>query len=77
MQELEDFINETTSDYMHAVLKSGVFHYEFVRIIPFIFKWQVKHTFYLHFIKMGMIFQSFSLEEYFDTEASCHFVCRV
>lgn len=74
MQELEDFINSEAD--IHAVLKSGIFHYEFVRIHPFVDGngrvARALSTFILY--KEGYdIRQFFSLEEYFDTEASRYY----
>lgn len=74
MQELEDFINSESD--MHAVLKSGSFHYEFVRIHPFVDGngrvARALSTFILY--KHGYdIRKFFSLEEYFDVEASRYY----
>lgn len=74
MQELEDFINSDTD--LHAVLKSGIFHYEFVRIHPFVDGngrvARALSTFILY--KEGYdIRKFFSLEEYFDNEASRYY----
>jgi Fic family protein len=74
IQELEDFINSDTD--IHAVLKSGIFHYEFVRIHPFIDGngrvARALSTFILY--KEGYdIRKFFSLEEYFDTQASRYY----
>lgn len=74
MQELEDFINSKQD--IHAVLKSGIFHYEFVRIHPFVDGngrvARALSTFILY--KEGYdIRKFFSLEEYFDTEASRYY----
>ncbi len=74
MQELEDFINSQAD--IHAVLKSGVFHYEFVRIHPFVDGngrvARALSTFILY--KEGYdIRKFFSLEEYFDNEASRYY----
>jgi len=75
MQELEDFINSKVD--MHSVLKSGAFHYEFVRIHPFVDGngrvARALSTFILY--KDGYdIRKFFSLEEYFDTEANRYYV---
>lgn len=74
MQELEDFINSDTD--LHAVLKSGIFHYEFVRIHPFVDGngrvARALSTFILY--KEGYdIRKFFSLEEYFDNESSRYY----
>lgn len=74
MQELEDFIN--SSQDIHAVLKSGIFHYEFVRIHPYVDGngrvARALSTFILY--KEGYdIRKFFSLEEYFDNEASRYY----
>jgi len=72
MQELMDFVNETSVESVHPVLKSGAVHYEFVRIHPFIDgNGRVARA-----LSTLILFQSgydirrfFSLEEYFDNDA--------
>ncbi len=76
MQELEDFINAFSTQDLHPVLKSGIFHYEFVRIHPFVDGngrvARALSTFILY--KDGYdIRKFFSLEEYFDTEANRYY----
>ncbi|MBI2033313.1 MAG: Fic family protein [Candidatus Levybacteria bacterium] len=70
MQELEDFINSEKD--IHPVLKSGIVHFEFVRIHPFVDgNGRVARA-----LSTLILFQEgydirkfFSLEEYFDTNA--------
>lgn len=76
MQELEDFMQDEKTTELHTVLKSGIFHYEFVRIHPFVDGngrvARALSTFILY--KDGYdIRKFFSLEEYFDTEASRYY----
>jgi Fic family protein len=72
MQELLDFINTTTGEMIHPVLKSGIVHYEFVRIHPFIDGngrlGRALSTLVL-FQEGYDIRKFFSLEEYFDSDA--------
>jgi Fic family protein len=72
--DLLEFIN-TESD-IHPVLKSGVVHYEFVRIHPFVDgNGRVARAFstLILFLEGYDIRQFFSLEEYFDTNASRYY----
>lgn len=72
MQELCDFINSVSGEVLHPVLKSGLVHYEFVRIHPFIDgNGRVGRA-----LSTLVLFQDgydirkfFSLEEYFDLNA--------
>lgn len=76
MQELEDFINAFSTQDIHPVLKSGIFHYEFVRIHPFVDGngrvARALSTFILYKDEYD-IRKFFSLEEYFDTEANRYY----
>ncbi len=67
------FINNATTDDIHPVLKSGVVHYELVRIHPFVDGngrvSRALSTFIL-FQEGYDIRKFFSLEEYFDSDAS-------
>jgi Fic family protein len=73
MQDLIEFINTTTGDMIHPVLKSGIVHYEFVRIHPFIDGngrlGRALSTLVL-FQDGYDIRKFFSLEEYFDLNAA-------
>jgi len=73
VKELLDFINTTTPDDIHPVLKSGIVHYELVRIHPFIDGngrvSRALSTFIL-FQEGYDIRRFFSLEEYFDNNAA-------
>ena len=73
VKEFVDFINETPSDDIHPVLKSGVVHYELVRIHPFVDGngrvSRALSTFIL-FQEGYDIRKFFSLEEYFDNDAA-------
>lgn len=72
MQELLSFINTVPAETIHPVLKSGIVHYEFVRIHPFIDgNGRVGRA-----LSTLVLFQEgydirkfFSLEEYFDLNA--------
>lgn len=75
-QELIEFIHEGKSDQIHPVLKSGVIHYEFVRIHPFIDgNGRVARALStLILFKEGYdIRRFFSLEEYFDSDAAGYY----
>jgi Fic family protein len=67
------FINETPSNDIHPVLKSGAVHYELVRIHPFVDGngrvSRALSTFIL-FQEGYDIRKFFSLEEYFDSDAA-------
>ncbi len=73
IKEFADFINGTNSDAIHPVLKSGVVHYELVRIHPFVDGngrvSRALSTFIL-FQEGYDIRKFFSLEEYFDNDAT-------
>lgn len=74
VKELIDFVN--TSEDVHPVLKSGIVHYELVRIHPFVDgngrAARVLSTFIL-FQSGYDIRRFFSLEEYFDNDASRYY----
>jgi Fic family protein len=77
MSDLIAFLNSTTDKDIHPVLKSGVAHYEFVRIHPFLDgNGRVARclaTFIL-FQEGYDIRKFFSLEEYFDSNATEYYV---
>src|SRR5260221_10168045 len=76
MTDLLAFINSTESKDIHPVLRSGIVHYEFVRIHPFIDgNGRVARA-----ISTLLLFQEgydirrfFSLEEYFDSDAGAYY----
>jgi len=76
VKELVEFINKTPVEEIHPVLKSGVVHYELVRIHPFIDGngrvARVLSTFIL-FQSGYDIRKFFSLEEYFDNDATVYY----
>lgn len=72
VQDLCSFINNQTVSEIHPVLKSGVVHYEFVRIHPFIDgNGRVARALatLVLFLEDYDIRKFFSLEEYFDADA--------
>jgi len=73
VKEFVEFINGTSQDDIHPVLKSGVVHYELVRIHPFVDGngrvSRALSTFIL-FQEGYDIRKFFSLEEYFDNDAA-------
>ena len=73
IKDFVDFINTSTSEDIHPVLKSGVMHYELVRIHPFVDGngrlSRALSTFIL-FQEGYDIRKFFSLEEYFDNDAA-------
>jgi len=73
IQDFIEFINDTTSEDIHPVLKSGAVHYELVRIHPFVDGngrvSRALSTFIL-FQEGYDIRKFFSLEEYFDSDAA-------
>lgn len=76
IRELLAFINNTTKDDIHPLLKSGIVHYEFVRIHPFIDGngrvGRCLSTLILY--QEGYdIRKFFSLEEYFDKHAALYY----
>ena len=72
IKEFVEFIDKTSSEDIHPVLKSGVVHYELVRIHPFVDGngrvSRALSTFIL-FQEGYDIRKFFSLEEYFDNNA--------
>ncbi len=72
IKDLLAFINSTSSMDIHSVLKSGIAHYEFVRIHPFVDGngrvGRALSTLIL-FLEGYDIRKFFSLEEYFDSDA--------
>jgi Fic family protein len=74
INELLEFINNM--DEIHPVLKSGIVHYEFVRIHPFVDgNGRVGRALstYVLFQKGYDIRKFFSLEEYFDKDAASYY----
>ncbi|MGI8420188.1 MAG: Fic family protein [Candidatus Levyibacteriota bacterium] len=73
VKALLDFIKETSPNDLHPVLKSGIVHYELVRIHPFVDGngrvSRALSTFIL-FQEDYDIRKFFSLEEYFDKDAA-------
>jgi Fic family protein len=76
VRDLLEFVNTNSDDEFHPVLKSGVVHYELVRIHPFVDGngrvSRALSTFIL-FQSGYDIRQFFSLEEYFDNDASRYY----
>lgn len=73
---LVDFVNTTTNDDMHTVLKGGIAHYEFVRIHPFVDgNGRVARALstLILFEEGYDIRKFFSLEEYFDSDAGRYY----
>jgi Fic family protein len=73
MTDLLQFINTTSEQDIHPVLKSGIVHYEFVRIHPFIDgngRLARCLSTYILFQEGYDIRKFFSLEEYFDSNAA-------
>lgn len=72
IRELLDFIDMAKEQDIHPVLESGVVHYEFVRIHPFLDgNGRVARAFatLILFLEGYDIRRFFSLEEYFDKDA--------
>ncbi len=73
VKELLEFIDKTDPETLHPVLKSGIVHYELARIHPFVDGngrvSRALSTFIL-FQEGYDIRKFFSLEEYFDNDAS-------
>lgn len=76
IENLISFMNAVSAEEMHPVLKSGIVHYEFVRIHPFVDGngrvARALATFIL-FQEGYDIRQFFSLEEYFDKDAPSYY----
>jgi len=76
VQQLITFLVKTSPEVMHPVLKSAVVHYELVRIHPFIDgNGRVARALstYILFQEGYDIRKFFSLEEYFDRDASRYY----
>lgn len=76
MTQLLAFINKTSSEDIHPVLKSGIVHYEFVRIHPFVDgNGRVARALstLMLFLHGYDIRKFFSLEEYFDKNARLYY----
>lgn len=76
MQELTGFIKHTKEDEAHPVLKSGIVHYELVRIHPFLDgNGRVARALstLILFLEGYDIRRFFSLEEYFDSDAERYY----
>jgi Fic family protein len=76
LEDLLEFMNKVKGDEIHPVLKSGIVHYEFVRVHPFIDGngrvARALSTFIL-FQEGYDIRKFFSLEEYFDRDAARYY----
>src|SRR5260221_6427865 len=73
IKEFTDFINGTGPDDIHPILKGGVVHYELVRIHPFVDgNGRVSRSLstFILFREGYDIRKFFSLEEYFDNDAT-------
>jgi Fic family protein len=76
IKDLLAFINSPESQEIHSILKSGIVHYEFVRIHPFTDgNGRVSRALstLILFIDGYDIRKFFSLEEYFDKEAQRYY----
>ena len=76
VRELIDFINNTSPDDIHPILKGGVVHYELARIHPFLDgNGRVSRVLstYILFREGYDIRKFFSLEEYFDHDAIAYY----
>lgn len=74
--DLVDFINSPESSDIHPVLKSGIVHYEFVRIHPYVDgNGRVARALstLILFMEGYDIRKFFSLEEYFDSDAARYY----
>jgi Fic family protein len=72
IEQLMQFINAKENNDIHPVLKSGIVHYEFVRIHPFVDgNGRVARALstLILFLEGYDIRKFFSLEEYFDSDA--------
>lgn len=76
MHQLLVFLNKSTHEHIHPVLKSGIAHYEFARIHPFVDgngrMARALSTLILS-IEGYDIRKFFSLEEYFDSDAASYY----
>lgn len=76
MKEFIHWINRTTKDDLHPLLKAGIAHHEFVRIHPFIDgNGRVGRSITTLLLQMGGfdIRRFFSLEEYYDKDALMYY----
>lgn len=76
LKELCEFINSTSADDMHPVLKSGAIHYELARIHPFVDgNGRVARAIatLILFLEGYDIRRFFALEEYFDKDAGRYY----
>lgn len=76
LQDLISFINSKESKDIHPVLKSGIVHYEFVRIHPYVDgNGRVARALstLILFLEGYDIRRFFSLEEYFDSDAGRYY----
>ena len=72
IKDLLEFVNKTGTEEVHPIIKSGVFHYEFVKIHPFLDgNGRVARAIatLILFFEGYDIRRFFSLEEYFDNNA--------
>lgn len=72
LEQLLQFINDKENQDIHPILKSGIVHYEFVRIHPFVDgNGRVARALstLILFLEGYDIRKFFSLEEYFDSDA--------
>ncbi len=77
IQDLVAFINSNTAEDIHPVLKSGIVHYELVRIHPFVDgNGRVSRALstLILFLEGYDIRKFFSLEEYFDSDAARYYL---
>lgn len=76
MKEFVQWINKTTKDDLHPILKAGIAHHEFVRIHPFVDgNGRVGRSITTLLLQMGGfdIRRFFSLEEYYDRDALMYY----
>jgi len=76
IKDLIAFVNSTDYEVIHPILKSGIVHYELVRIHPFVDgNGRVARALstVILFTEGYDIRKFFSLEEYFDTDASRYY----
>ncbi len=76
MKEFVLWINQTSRDDLHPILKAGVAHHEFVRIHPFLDgNGRVSRILATYVLLMGGydIRRFFSLEEYYDRDAIAYY----
>jgi Fic family protein len=76
MKEFVMWINQTSRDDLHPILKAGISHHEFVRIHPFLDgNGRVSRILATYVLLMGGydIRRFFSLEEYYDRDAIAYY----